>query len=142
MKITSILPDLPERVLPLSLLDQIFRQERGQLTTRRTGNLTRLIHTLAICVTVHTYSLWFACKPFGQNTARTTNGIIQTTTCSQGSNNIATTVHTINTIYTVIQDRMVMPCRGERERETKRDGCFFIFIFSEFCMLLFINTIA
>ena len=26
-----------------------------QLTTRRVGNLTRLIHTLAICVTIHTY---------------------------------------------------------------------------------------
>ena len=26
-----------------------------QLTTCRTGNLTRLIHTLAICVTIHTY---------------------------------------------------------------------------------------
>ena len=26
-----------------------------QLTTSRTGNLTRLIHTLAICVTIHTY---------------------------------------------------------------------------------------
>ena len=26
-----------------------------QLTTYRTGNLTRLIHTLAICVTMHTY---------------------------------------------------------------------------------------
>ena len=26
-----------------------------QLTTSRIGNLTRLIHTLAICVTVHTY---------------------------------------------------------------------------------------
>ena len=25
-----------------------------QLTTCRTGNLTRLIHTLAICVTIHT----------------------------------------------------------------------------------------
>ena len=26
-----------------------------QLTTSRIGNLTRLIHTLAICVTIHTY---------------------------------------------------------------------------------------
>ena len=26
-----------------------------QLTTCRTGNLTQLIHTLAICVTIHTY---------------------------------------------------------------------------------------
>ena len=26
-----------------------------QLTTCRIGNLTRLIHTLAICVTIHTY---------------------------------------------------------------------------------------
>ena len=40
--------------------DQIFRHGRGQeififsvqLTTCRTGNLTRLIHTLAICVTI------------------------------------------------------------------------------------------
>ena len=28
-----------------------------QLTTSRTGNLTRLIHTLAMCVTIHTYIL-------------------------------------------------------------------------------------
>ena len=42
--------------------DQILRRERGQgnihfpvpLTTSRIGNLTRLIHTLAICVTIHT----------------------------------------------------------------------------------------
>ena len=27
-----------------------------QLTTSRTGNLTRLIHTLAICVTINTYN--------------------------------------------------------------------------------------
>ena len=27
-----------------------------QLTTCRIGNLTRLIHTLAICVTIHTYT--------------------------------------------------------------------------------------
>ena len=27
-----------------------------QLTTCRTGNLIRLIHTLAICVTIHTYT--------------------------------------------------------------------------------------
>ena len=41
--------------------DQILRRERGQgifffpvqLTTCRMGNLTRLIHTLAICVTIH-----------------------------------------------------------------------------------------
>ena len=42
--------------------DQILRHERGQgkififpvqLTTSTTGNLTRLIHTLAICVTIH-----------------------------------------------------------------------------------------
>ena len=40
--------------------DQILRHERGQgnihfpvqLTTCRTGNLTRLIHSLAICVTI------------------------------------------------------------------------------------------
>ena len=40
--------------------DQILRHERGQgniffpvqLTTRRTGNLTRLIHALALCVTI------------------------------------------------------------------------------------------
>ena len=43
--------------------DQILRHERGQgnifpvqLTTWRTGNLTRLIDTLAICVTTHTPS--------------------------------------------------------------------------------------
>ena len=30
-----------------------------QLTTCRTGNLTRLIHTLAICVTIQTYSCPF-----------------------------------------------------------------------------------
>ena len=44
--------------------DQILRHERGQgniqfscqLTTCRTGNITRLIHTLAICVTIHTKS--------------------------------------------------------------------------------------
>ena len=43
--------------------DQILRHKRGQrkfifpvqLTTCRTGNLTRLIHTLSICVTIHTY---------------------------------------------------------------------------------------
>ena len=43
--------------------DQILRRERGQgknsfpvqLTTCRVGNVTRLIHTLAICVTIHTY---------------------------------------------------------------------------------------
>ena len=42
---------------------QILRHERGQeififpvkLTMSRIGNLTRLIHTLAICVTIHTY---------------------------------------------------------------------------------------
>ena len=28
---------------------------RVQLTTSRIGNLTRLIHTLAICVTIHAY---------------------------------------------------------------------------------------
>ena len=41
--------------------DQVLRRERGQgninfpvqLTTSRIGNLTRLIHTLAICVTIH-----------------------------------------------------------------------------------------
>ena len=43
--------------------DQILRHERNadrgilifpvQLTTSRIGNLTRLIHTLAICVTIH-----------------------------------------------------------------------------------------
>ena len=39
--------------------DQILRRERGQelfspvqLTTSRIGNLTRSIHTLAICVTI------------------------------------------------------------------------------------------
>ena len=43
--------------------DQLLRRERGQriiifpvqLTTSRIGNLRRLIHTLAICVTIHTY---------------------------------------------------------------------------------------
>ena len=42
--------------------DQILRREREQevlvfpvqLTTSRIGNLTRLTHTLAICVTIHT----------------------------------------------------------------------------------------
>ena len=29
-----------------------------QLTTSRTGSLTRLNHTLAICVTIHTYVLY------------------------------------------------------------------------------------
>ena len=41
--------------------DQILRHQRGQgnihfpiqLATCRTGNLTRLIHTLAMCVTIH-----------------------------------------------------------------------------------------
>ena len=47
---------------PVSL-DQILRRERGQestrfifrvqLTTNRIGNLTRLIHTLAIFATIH-----------------------------------------------------------------------------------------
>ena len=43
--------------------DQVLRRERGlgiiifpvQLTTSRIGNLTRLILTLAICVTMLTY---------------------------------------------------------------------------------------
>ena len=43
--------------------DQILRRERGQgndmfpiqLTTSRIGNLTRLIYTPAMCVTIHTY---------------------------------------------------------------------------------------
>ena len=42
--------------------DQILRRERGQgsihfpcsTTTSKIGNLIRLIHTLAICVTIHT----------------------------------------------------------------------------------------
>ena len=46
--------------------DQILRCERGQgninfpvqLTTCRIGNLTRLIHTLAICVTINTYHIY------------------------------------------------------------------------------------
>ena len=46
--------------------DQIFRRVRGQgkicfpvqLTTRRIGNLTRLIHTLAIRVNIHTYQVY------------------------------------------------------------------------------------
>ena len=41
--------------------DEILRRKRGQgniislvqLTTSRIGKLTRLIHTLAICVTIH-----------------------------------------------------------------------------------------
>ena len=33
---------------------QILRRERGQLTTSRIGNLTRIMLTLAICVTVYT----------------------------------------------------------------------------------------
>ena len=43
--------------------DQILRRERGQgnifpvqLTKCRIGNLTRLIHTLAICVTIHIHT--------------------------------------------------------------------------------------
>ena len=52
------------------LRDQILRRERGQriiifpvqlLTTSRIGNLTRLIHTLAICVTIHTYICMYVC---------------------------------------------------------------------------------
>ena len=44
--------------------DHILRREREQgnidfpcfqLTTSRIGNFTRLIHTLATCVTIHTY---------------------------------------------------------------------------------------
>ena len=44
--------------------DQILRHERGQgnvnffpvqLTTCRTSNLSRLVHSLAICVTIYTY---------------------------------------------------------------------------------------
>ena len=43
--------------------DQILRRERGQgnfyfpcsADHEQIGNLTRLIHTLAICVTIHTY---------------------------------------------------------------------------------------
>ena len=42
--------------------DQILRRGQRemlilpvQLTTCRTGSLTRLVHTLAICVTIHTY---------------------------------------------------------------------------------------
>ena len=46
--------------------DQVLRRERGQetfifpvqLTTSRIDNLTRLILTLAIYVTIHTYILW------------------------------------------------------------------------------------
>ena len=49
--------------------DQILRHERGQgkiyfpvqLTTRRTGKITRLIHNLVtICVTTHAYMLGLA----------------------------------------------------------------------------------
>ena len=44
--------------------DQILRSERGkgilifpvQLATSRIDNITRLIHTLAICVTMHIYT--------------------------------------------------------------------------------------
>ena len=48
--------------------DQILRRERGQgnihfftshLTTSRVGNLTRLIHTLAIICDDHTYIPWY-----------------------------------------------------------------------------------
>ena len=35
-----------------------------QLTTSRIGNLARLIHTLAICVTIHTYMGTFLCDNF------------------------------------------------------------------------------
>ena len=46
--------------------DQIFRRERGQgdihfpcqLTMSRIDSHTRLIHTLAICVTIQGQSLW------------------------------------------------------------------------------------
>ena len=34
------------------------------LTTCRTGNLTRLIHTLAICVTIHRGKTWHKRKDF------------------------------------------------------------------------------
>ena len=39
--------------VPVSL-DQILRRERGQLITSRIGNLTRIVLTLAICVTLYT----------------------------------------------------------------------------------------
>ena len=49
------------------LRDQILRRERGQgdinfsfqLTTTRIGNLTRLIPTLAVCVTIHAYYTYY-----------------------------------------------------------------------------------
>ena len=34
-------------------------QARVQLTTSRIGNLTRLVHTLAICVTIHNPALYY-----------------------------------------------------------------------------------
>ena len=45
--------------------DQIFRRERGQgrfifpvqLTTRRIDNLTRLIHSLAVCAIIQVYKI-------------------------------------------------------------------------------------
>ena len=53
--------------------DQILRHERGQgkifpvqLTTSRIGNLTRLIHTLAICLT---YTVVVASEGFRRNSA-------------------------------------------------------------------------
>ena len=38
-----------------------------QLTTCRIGNLTRLIHTLAICVTINIYILHSLVEPKGRN---------------------------------------------------------------------------
>ena len=49
--------------------DQILRHERGQGNIH-TGNLTRLIHTLAICVTIHTYI--YACAPAANRSYLTT----------------------------------------------------------------------
>ena len=53
--------------------DQILRHERGQgkifpvqLTTSRIGNLTRLIYTLAICLT---YTVVVASEDFRRNSA-------------------------------------------------------------------------
>ena len=70
--------------------DQILRLERGQgniripsvqLTTSGIGNINRLIHTLAICVTMHAYillllpiemdTLWASGDPY-TNTVRFT----------------------------------------------------------------------
>ena len=50
-----------------------------QLTTSRIGNLTRLIHTLAICVTIHTYiiPMWIIPQQYLQQSC-TWNSMLRT----------------------------------------------------------------